>query len=454
MTFSHERQCATRFRAEAASAQWDLARIVDALEACCRVSRLRAHRLARGWTLAQALTELKGMCRSQNLDPGGVTDEQLRAWETGRRPRDRVITILCQLYETDRPGLGLARSTSVAVAARPGEPAPGRRGTRSEESLDELAESMRIAVDRTLADTTVSTTQLDQLEERLAALRVSYMVTPPTDMLVLLLSDLGEVRMLAASRQPAATQVRLSEMTAVLSTLIADALMKLGRIQQSQRWYGTARAAADDSGNAELRARVRAQAAMLPYYYGPLDLASRLAREARYLSSRRPTETAAFAAAAEARALARQRDHEGALTAIRHAQDVFDRCQHGAAVEDAWAFPRRRLLLYFSGTYTYLGMTTMARRVQQEALGLYPDQSGIDPALLRLEAAMCLAHERSLSEACDLAVDAYLRVPAAHRTKILGARAGDVLAILPVSQRTARPARQLGEILALPPGTM
>jgi tetratricopeptide (TPR) repeat protein len=243
-------------------------------------------------------------------------------------------------------------------------------------------------------------------------------------------------------------------MTAVLSTFIADALMKLGRLRQSRAWYATARTAADDSGNVTLRARVRVQAAMLPYYYGPIDAAVELAREARLLTRGRPSATAAFAAAAEARALAQRHDEAGAAQAIAHAIAAFDRCDNPGDEGDAWAFPHRRLLLYLSGAYTALGQTRRAREIQQQALALYDDQTGIDPALLHLEAAIGLAHDRSPSEACQLASATYLQVPAAHRTPILVARAQYVITAVPPGMRGTRQVRELGEILALPPSTV
>ncbi|WP_152646215.1 hypothetical protein [Streptacidiphilus albus] len=240
-------------------------------------------------------------------------------------------------------------------------------------------------------------------------------------------------------------------MTAVLSTLVADALMKLGRLRQAHGWYGTARTAADDSGNMTLRARVRVQAAMLPYYYGPLDAAVALAREAGHLTRGRPSPTAAFAAAALARALAQRGDAPGAAQAIHHARQLLEHCDAGSD-QDAWAFPPRRLLLYISGAHTALGQTRQARDAQAQALALYPDHTGIDPALLHLEAAICLATERSPGEACQLAAATYLQVPGDHRTPILSARARHVIEAIPPAMRTSRPVRELGEILALPPG--
>jgi hypothetical protein len=121
---------------------------------------------------------------------------------------------------------------------------------------------------------------------------------------------------------------------------------------------------------------------------------------------------------------------------------------------DAFAFPYRRLLLYLSGALTALGRTAQARAVQEEAVALYPTRTGIDPALLRLETAICLAREHSAAEACQLAGATFLRVPVGHRTPILEERARHVLGVLPPAAKRAREARELTEILALPAGGM
>ncbi|MGX4735996.1 tetratricopeptide repeat protein [Kitasatospora griseola] len=306
---------------------------------------------------------------------------------------------------------------------------------------------------RALDSTTASATWLKVLDEQVMDLRQVYIFAPPTKILLLLLHTLEEVRLLFDERQPAAGQVRLSEMIAVLATLVADALMKLGHLDQARMWHGTARAAADDAGGIELRSPVRVQAAMLPYYYEPLERAASLARDARLLNRGRATSTGAFAAASEARALARLGNVEGPHAAVRQAIDLFDRAPSSTA-DDAWAFPRRRLLLYLSGAYTALGEVREALRVQQEALTLYPDRTGIDPALLRLEEAMCLVHQRNPSEACELASSTYLAVPEELRTEILDVRTMEVIRIMPARVRETRAARQLGELLALPTGRM
>jgi len=310
-------------------------------------------------------------------------------------------------------------------------------------------------VDRTLAAGTVSSTQLDMLDEQVLWAREQYVYTAPTPMITVLLDLLAEVQELAAQRQPAAVQVRLSELTSMVATLIADALMKLGHLPRSRSWYATARNAADDSGNTELRARVRAQAAMLPFYYGPLEAAVTLAREARIICRGRPSATAAFASAAEARALAKLGDKEGAETARRLATAAFEQSGAGGPADnDAFGFPERRFRLYESGTLTALGKTNQARRVQEAALRLYPSKTGIDPALLSLEAALCLAQDRNPMEACQLAATTFLRIAPEHRTPIVEERAREVIGALPQGAESGRAARELREILALPSGRM
>ncbi|MER6399274.1 helix-turn-helix domain-containing protein [Kitasatospora sp. NPDC001603] len=450
MTRGHGAVCARRLISKPENRGAAVGVIVDALQNCCAVTRLRAHRLARAWTLEEAVRRFKAVCTRLGADPGGITIDRMSTWETGaNRPRPRSIDLLCELYDTEAHDLDLAGPPHSAASVTGPVSAAQAAVLPSGDLFDRLIDDARRSLNRTLAAASVSTAQLDQLEERMISARRLYVFTPPEEMLPLLIGDLEEIRLVAADRQPATVQVQLSALTAIGSTLVADALMKLGRLRHAGQWYDTARTAADDSGDPELRARVRVQAAMLPYYYGPLETAAGLAREARLISRNRPTVTGAFAAAAEARALARQGDRDGALTAIRHAERIWQACDPGPA-DDAWAFPERRLLLYRSGTYTAIGDTQQARHTQDQALRLYPEQTGIDPALLGLEQAMCLIHEHSLAEACQLAAAAYLQVPEAHRTTILGARAQDVIAILPPQLRTARPVRDLGTILALP----
>lgn len=124
--------------------------------------------------------------------------------------------------------------------------------------LLELLDRARVLADQTLSTGSMSAGRLDPVEERVTECVVAYTCTPPLSMLAALTPDLFEVQTLAQQRQPTTVQARLSEVTAVLGLLSADALMKLGEVSRARYWYGTARLAADDTMNVELRARVRA----------------------------------------------------------------------------------------------------------------------------------------------------------------------------------------------------
>ncbi len=462
----HGPSCAKRLLDSGAERGHSTDEIARTIRAHCSVSPLRAQRLARDLTLAEAAVQIRELVSDLDRAPR-VTVEQLRLWETGgHQPIRSTVLVLAAFYGCSPGDLGLDETEAVAGVVLRSEPRHGHRaeaitmpafGERiptAAEHLSHRVDAARRAVDRTLASATVNSSQLDHIDEMVLWASQEYISAPPALMLTRLLDLLAEVEGLAACRQPAAVQVRLSELTAILSTLTADALMKLGDLARSRSWYATARTAADDSGNSELRARVRAQAAMLPFYYGPIANAVNLCREARAISSRaRTSATHAFAAAAEARALAKLGADVEAEAALRYAAKVFEQFG-GDSADDAFAFPERRYLLYKSGTLTALGHTREARRVQEQALALYQDKTGIDPALLRLEAAICYARDRSPDEACQLAGATFLRMDPAHRTPIVEERAREVVEVLPSGIRTSRAARELLEIIQLPPGRM
>ncbi|MFF2013814.1 helix-turn-helix domain-containing protein [Streptomyces sp. NPDC058195] len=459
----HSLSCAKRLRVDLTRQGEPFSEIAQTIHDHCAVSRLRAHRLARGLTLKLAAGGLNALAAGRRDCPR-VDGDQLGHWETDRhQPRPATVRLLCEFYECTPQNLGLGHAAGFAPTSSPVLVPTGQHPTLAAvtqdsfagDSLEQQVDAARRLVDRTLAVGTVTATQLDLLDEQVFWSREQYVYTPPAPMIKNLLGHLSEVEHLAGHRQPAAVQVWLSELTAVLSTLMADALMKLGHLTRSQSWYATARNAADDSGNAELRARVRAQAAMLPFYYGPLEAAVTLSREARIICRGRPSATAAFASAAEARALAKLGDVEGAEAALRNAAIAFEQSGAGGPIDnDAFGFPERRFRLYESGTLTALGRTRQARRVQEAALLLYPRRTGIDPALLNFEAALCLAHDRHPTEACQLASATYLRMIPEHRTSIVEERAREVIGALPPGAQASSAARELREILALPPGQM
>ncbi|MBY8862616.1 hypothetical protein K7711_39525 [Nocardia sp. CA2R105] len=376
------------------------------------------------------------------VTPRPLTQELLDTLlvQVGPDVRERFEQILAEGEMT----LGARRLPARRTTA-PIVPAPGYDAT-----LLTRLDDARALVDRTVAACTVGPVMVDLMEERAAGRVLAYTRTPPAQVLATVLPDVLEVQAVATQRQPAAIQSRLSEVTAVLGLLIADALMKLGQIERANFWYGTARMAADDTANLRLRAQVRAQHAMLPYYYGSPEQAVVLARAAQAQLPETADDATALAAAAEARALARLGDTAGADLALTRA--VHRTAELGdTATDEAFRFGEKRLLLYQSGILTNLGRTDAARRVQEQALQLYrmsPDVV-VDPALIELDTAIGYAVDGAVDEACELAAQVLTTLPPEHRTTIVLTRAAAVVDAIGERGRGRRQVDELRHLVSV-----
>ncbi|MGW3609750.1 hypothetical protein ACWD6N_07635 [Micromonospora sp. NPDC005163] len=334
-----------------------------------------------------------------------------------------------------RPAMGLGRDEDSVmprdasrVAGEGGaDRSPAGVGASEVGSLVRL----RLGLDEALAASSVASRQLELIEQAAGEHLKVYPSASPQSMLSLLAADCREVQVLSLRRQPAAVQSRLSEVAALLATMCADALMRLGDVAEARRWYGTAIHAADDSGQARMKVLVRAQAAMLPYYFGDPTQTVALA-DAALAVTPIASSPSALAAAGRARALARIGATEQARSAIDQARRLFDQAGDGDT-DVAFRFPAKRLLFYLSGAHTWLGDTAGAYRIQDEALRLYGAAPAvpIDVALIALDRSMCLAQDRRATEAALTARDAVADLPETQRTEIILTRANDVATAIP-----------------------
>ncbi|WP_221330117.1 hypothetical protein [Actinoplanes sp. L3-i22] len=340
----------------------------------------------------------------------------------------------------------------VAIGLRIPRAAMGL-GCESTPAADEYSDDaappltqLRTQLDEVLAASTVSTRQLELIEESAHDHLRAYPAVPPAVTLERIAVDCAEVLTLSRRRQPAVIQARLSGTVAVLATMCADAFMRMGGTTDARLWFRTALVAAEDSAQPTLAVLVRAQAAMLPYYYGDPQRTVALADRALAMS-RSPCASSVLAAAGRARALARAGATTSARAAAEHARALFD--QAGLPDSDAaFEFPAKRLLFYLSGTAAWMGETVQAYRLQEEALVLYRDgpAGSIDPALIKMDRAMCLARERRIGEAVVVARGAIAALPQPQRTEIVLTRAQDVIAAVPADQRDG-PVDELGDYL-------
>src|SRR5947207_1943132 len=158
-----------------------------------------------------------------------------------------------------------------------------------------VIDNIRRGTDHVLAAGTVSPARMDAFEESVADRRREYTRRAPLPMLRDLARDLMDVGEVSVQRQTTWIQSRLCIVTAQLAVLVADALMRLGAVRDARAWYRTACVAADDSHEPRTRAFARAQAAMLPYYFGDLRETVQLAREAQSIASSIPCSATALA---------------------------------------------------------------------------------------------------------------------------------------------------------------
>ena len=295
--------------------------------------------------------------------------------------------------------------------------------------------SLRMQLDEALAACSVSPRQMELIEASTRRHVQDYPATPPAVMVERIAAECAEVTALSRRRQPAAIQARLSRCAALLATLCADALMRLGETADARLWYRTAMLAADDSEQPSLGVLVRAQAAMLPYYFGDARETVELADEALAMSTK-PCRSTALAAASRARALARIGDTDAARGAVQVARALFDDVG-GDDSDAAFCFTAKRFLFYLSGAATGMADTRTGYRLQDEALTLYRTSAtwSIDPSLILLDRARCLALDKRVDEAATVALEAITELPQPQRTEIVLARAQEIVTVAPADRR-------------------
>ncbi|RZU51423.1 hypothetical protein EV385_3250 [Krasilnikovia cinnamomea] len=329
-------------------------------------------------------------------------------------------------------GLGSAPSSPGGMVARDDTMADRGAATSGRHDHGEVTRGtlsgLREDLDQALTLSTTSPRQLDLIEQATAEYLQEYPSKPAAEMLMPLATECRQIASLSRRRQPASVQVRLSSSAALLATMLADALMRLGDATEARMWYRSAILAADDSGRLPLQVLVRAQAAMLPYYFGNPGQTVTMAEAALAIATP-PSPSTVLAAAGRARALARLGRRDEAWDAICQCQRLFDEAGEDDT-DSAFHFPAKRLLFYLSGTYTWLADTGNAYRIQEEALRLYGPEPAVplDPAFIRLDGSICQAREGHPAEAATTARAAIAGLPAAQRTEIVLTRAEQVIA--------------------------
>ncbi len=480
----HEVAVARQLRARALVGGARPGAIAAAIASECGSSMIRAYRLALGIALADVVAQVRARFEADGRRVPRFSETLLSAYESGqKRPGHEYLHYLCAVYQADPADLGLGsrclcgHSHRPPVAAVPSQPAGSRDGgsgaprplscpdadgaDRPEitqpmaridvEDDDNALRDMLIrqmadpasrvdsrflgAVDRirrrmddAFLTGSVSAPMIDRWEHATAGYGRRYMTVPPLRLLCDVLLDFADVRRMCEERQPLEFAERLCRLAAQLAGLAGIAMLDLGDHRLARAFFQTARTAADETGDRQLRAWVAVREAMVPLYYGDPGDAAGLASAAADLAGRRLCVAAVMAPVIEARAQARMASlgHHGRRPALCRAKAVLDRAldrlsdlspeQRGDAT---FGYTERQLYFHMGDALVSLGDWQGAGLAFGQAAVLYPAAEMLDCALIMLGQARCLLVSGEPEQALLLGGDTMIALPPEHKTEVV-----------------------------------
>jgi tetratricopeptide (TPR) repeat protein len=439
----------------------------------CGTSKVRSYRLALGIALADVVAQVRARYEADGRQVPRFSETLLSAYESGqKRPGPEYLHYLCASYQADPADLGLegaclcgeshrevgrvsdpglppsgqpaARLAAVTAATTDADPAEGQEdddelrrmiirqmtetGCRVDGRFLGAVDRIRRRMDDALLGGTMSAAMLDTWEHAAASYGRQYMTVPPLRLLCDVLLDLGDVRRMCEERQPLEFSERLCRLACQLSGLAGISMLDIGDHRLARSFFRTARIAADETGDRQLRAWVAAREALAPLYYGDPTEAAALAGSATDLAGRHLCAAAVMAPVIEARARARlaRVTSRGRRAALNRARATLDRAADVIAdlpadlVNDtAFGYTERQLYFHMGDTLVVLGDWQAASRAFSQAAQLYPAAEVLDCALVVLGHARCLLESDEPAQALALARDTVLGLPPEHHTDVV-----------------------------------
>ncbi len=474
----HELAVARQVRARGLVAGVAMADIAAAIADQCGCSKIRAYRLARGIALADVVAQVRARFEADGKRVPRFSETLLSAYESGqKRPGPEYLHYLCAVYQADPADLGLsgrclcgrphqapgpvpaepARDASNP-AARPDADDPDRPeptqpiariaaedddddalrdmlirqmaepGSRVDSRFLGAVDGIRRRMDDALLGGSVSAAMIDRWEQGTAGYGRQYMTVPPLRLLCDVLLDFADVRRMCEERQPLEFAERLCRLAAQLAGLAGIAMLDIGDHRLARAFFQTARTAADETGDRQLRAWVAVREALVPLYYGDPGEAAGLASMAADLAGRRLCAAAVMAPVIEARAQARMTSlgRHGRRSALGRAHAKLDLAQDKLTdlppeqrADTALGYTERQLYFHAGDALLSLGDWQAAGRAFGQAALLYPGTEVLDCALIALGQARCLLLCDEPEQALLVARDTMLALPAEHRAGVV-----------------------------------
>jgi tetratricopeptide (TPR) repeat protein len=317
----------------------------------------------------------------------------------------------------------------------------------------DLAAEVRRAIEEPFDDGLSYTGRLERLQECVHEHAMQVAVVTSGEMIKRLAPDLVTAHYTLRHARTSADAAVLRSVLARISAMIADEFSVLGRIEPARAWYLTAIAAADQSDSLQLRAAVRALAAMLPLYHGRQADVIRIAQQARQIAGTITCFAATLATMFEGLAHARLGDHCRARHALHEAQVIHDKMDDSERAESFFGLSSRRRLFYEGRLLTMVGDYAAAEATHRQARALYPPQAVGDTAIMNLDRATALINSNEVDAGANLIATTLSNLPADHQTGIFLTLATRAYDATPVPARKLPAPRACMELLDALPGS-
>ena len=290
----------------------------------------------------------------------------------------------------------------------------------------------------------------DEWDQVISEYAHQFYLTPPTELADRLAVDLSVLGRLI---DEAPEDTGLQRVAAILSMIMAGTLTNAGQIWPARRWWDTAHAAAQRSGDPAVQVMFGWQAAVRGIYAGrPLQESLDLADEAIARSSGQiyPGTPGALATRAQTLALMGRRDE--AIAAVRAAEDVTERIPSSFLTDEGmFGWHEHRLRHTQSFVYTQLRETAAALDAQDRAFAIYPDAQAVNRAMVAMHRAACIIQQGDVPGGLRYAADTLDSLPQHQHGPLVYAMARRALVAVPEQERRRAEVRELHDRLSEPP---